>query len=159
MRNKLECNSCGHVEMVDYEDVQFCPECGSSDVKFEMEPEVKSEVKPERESEVKPKFEPKIRSKEFPEVWGASYRSPTRSTHRRSLTSTGMSEGAKIRLVLGIIGAIMLLSAVVIFLSGMSEIFSGSFGRLTGLITLAVIGFILLAIATKGDICDCNCNC
>jgi hypothetical protein len=67
-----------------------------------------------------------------------------------------MSEGTQIRIVLGVIGLIMLLSAVGIFLSGLSGIFSGGLGGLAGPITLGVIGFIFLAIATKGAICDCD---
>jgi hypothetical protein len=138
------------MEIVDYEDVQFCPECGSSDVKFEVAPmaalevksEVKSEVMPETKSEIKP--EPSSRR-----VYTWTQREPSQ---KRSGYSSGMSEGAKIRVGLGIIGLIMVLSALGMFMSGMSGGFSGGF---TGIIVLAVIGVIFLAIATKGEICDC----
>jgi hypothetical protein len=61
-----------------------------------------------------------------------------------------MSEGTQVRIVLGIIGLIMLLSAAGIFFTGLS----GGFSGISVPITLGVIGFIFLAIATKGECCN-----
>ncbi|MFW9821519.1 MAG: hypothetical protein ACFFE4_01200 [Candidatus Thorarchaeota archaeon] len=153
MRNKVECNSCGHMEIVDYEDVQFCPECGSSDVKFELapetEPKVTSEIKVEVMAERKSEIDPDSPLRRV-YTW-TERKSSQRHSGYSSGTGFGMSEGAKIRLVLGIVGFIMVLSAIGMFVTGMSGGFSGGF---TGIIVLAVIGFIFLAIATKGEICS-----
>ena len=63
---------------------------------------------------------------------------------------SGISDAAKVRIVIGIIGFIMILSALGI-------VFGGSFSA--GSIKLAVIGVIFLAIATKGEICGACCDC
>jgi hypothetical protein len=52
------------------------------------------------------------------------------------------------------IGFIMVLSAMGMFFSGLSNNFGNSTGAFPGMITLGVIGFIFLAIATKGEICN-----
>ncbi|MFX1453885.1 MAG: hypothetical protein ACFFDB_00785 [Promethearchaeota archaeon] len=146
--------------MVDYEDVQFCPECGSSDVKFEVASEAEPKVTSEVKAEIEPKEKSEVELKSPPTrvyTWTQHEPSQKRSGYS-SGTGSLMSESAKIRLVLGLIGFIMLLSALGIFLSGMSGIFgggSGGLGGLAGVITLGVIGFIFLAIATKGEICNC----
>ena len=73
-------------------------------------------------------------------------------SQRRTGYGSGVYDEAKIRLVLGIIGLIMLVSAGGMFLSGLGPP-PGSSVILPVIITLVVIGIILLAIATEGSIC------
>lgn len=70
---------------------------------------------------------------------------------------SGISDAAKVRIVIGIIGFIMILSALGIVFGG-SFSFSNT-GGIAGSIKLAVIGVIFLAIATKGEICGACCDC
>lgn len=178
MSIKLECNSCGYAELVSDMSIRYCPECNSSDIGFETDPLAESraiaKVEPEPFPELVPKvpsgegqkLEHKSEAKPKVEPWRAPRgpsepvpKPPSRpvrqSSRRQSGYRSGMSEGVQIRIVLGIIGIVMLLSAGGIILSGLSGIFSGGFGGLAGAITLGVIGVIFLAIATKGEICDC----
>jgi len=61
-----------------------------------------------------------------------------------------MSSGTQARVVVGLIGFILLMSGVGMLATG------GLGGNFTTMIGLMVVGFIFLAIASKGEIC-CSC--
>lgn len=181
MRIKLECNSCGYAELVSDRGVKYCPECGSSDIEYETDPlaesrqvkrlepdpfpelvrsassgvdsEKSKEVEPEAETKSEPEAEPEQVSK-APSRPVYTWTEP-QSSRRRSGYGSGMSEGTQARIVIGLVGFILMMSGLGLLVSGLG----GGFGSLGGMITLMVIGFILLAIATKGEICNCCAGC
>jgi predicted ATP-dependent serine protease len=135
MSLKLECNSCGYAELVRDRLKSKCPECGSSDVFFET----KTEASRQMDSKVVPNVNPKVHSKSVPRTV------PKTPSRTGSGTWESMEKTTQARIIIGLMGFIFVLVGVVVI--GSSFI---------GAITMLVIGFILLVIASKGEIC-CNC--
>ena len=154
MSRKLVCNSCGYAELMSYQEIKYCPDCGSNNIVFETEPlaelrpivEAKkdSEVKSEAKLEIKSEVDSEIVLKALPRpILKTSSRQRSQPSQRGFGYGTELSDSAKIRIVFGIIGLIMVIVAL-----GML-----SSGSLMTMLTLLVIGFIFLVIATKGEIC------
>lgn len=144
----MECKSCGYADLVSDTRLVDCPECGSADINFESDPFAESSVVAKTEPYADPEVVPKSPS---PPITRAPSRPVPRLRSRSgSGIGTGMSSSTQIRIVFGLIGFILLMSGVGMLSTG------GLGGNFTTMIALMVIGFIFLAVATKGEIC-CSC--
>jgi len=139
MSMKMECNSCGYAELVSDRRLKSCPECGATDIEFESDPLAESGAVAEAEHNADPEVGLRAPSRPVP-----------KSPRSGSGIGAGMSSGTQIRIIFGLIGFILLMSGVGMISTG------GLGGNFMVMITLMVIGFIFLAIATKGEIC-CSC--
>lgn len=103
------CKSCGFEIWFEEQRVEFCPECGSKDLKLEIGPEVIPQAISVNSSRLD-----SSKSSELFKVF-QSAKTPRHGYYRRS--GTGMSNKTTIGIVLGIIGIIMCFIGIAIIRS------------------------------------------
>lgn len=125
----MECNSCGYAKLVSNRSKKHFSECEARNIEFEAF-EYMGESGPV--------------SREGAKVLRANSRSV-------SDIGSGMERNTQIRIVIGLIGIILLVT-------GAWMLFSGSYGdSFVVWITFMVIGFIFMVIGFGVEIClDCN---
>lgn len=128
---RYECKVCKSKEVVQTSSLNYCPQCGSSNIETYDEIEEDDTISYLKE-------EPEIKKK--------------------ISKAEGIPTGAKILIVL--IGVILVLAGAWLSLSGIFYQMGSTMGNPSGLplgITLAIIGLIMVAIGSKGECCDCAC--
>lgn len=146
---RYECKDCQSKEDVQTSSLNYCPQCGSSNIKtFDEYKEVDKEEFDWR----------RMGEKEYTEYWEKKIASGKQSVERQRVKSEGVSPGARILIVL--IGVILVAAGAWLALTGLFFQMGSTMGNPSGLpagITLAIIGFIMVAIGSKGECCDCAC--
>ncbi|UCC18975.1 MAG: hypothetical protein JSV62_12825 [Promethearchaeota archaeon] len=125
---RYECKDCKSNEDVKEISLNYCPQCGSSNIKIY----------------------------EFEEDDTIGYLRGVEDMKSKISKEEGISVGSRILIVL--IGVILVLVGGWLSLSGIFYQMGSTNGMASGLplgITLAIIGFIIVAFGSKGECCDC----
>jgi hypothetical protein len=150
---EFESDSLAESRQIDIQKPDPFPELSGSESRVVSEGESKVESRPVGESVSDIELD-----KDAPGLFDSSYYSGVSPQKRKRTISDassgrgdGMSVTTIIRIVLGIIGVIMLLSAFGMFYQAFS---GGSIQGFPGMIALVVIGVIFVSIAAGDCICD-----
>ena len=147
---RYECKDCQSKEDVQTSSLNYCPQCGSSNIKtFDDYKEEDTEEFDWR----------RMGEKEYSDYWEKKIAKGKQETSfKEKGKSEGIPTGAKILIVL--IGGLLVLGGAWLSLSGIFFQMGSSMGNPSGLpagITLVIIRLIMVAIGSKGECCDCAC--
>jgi len=152
---RYECRDCQSKEDVQTSSLNYCPQCGSSNIKtYEESDDEEFDWRRMGEKEYTDYWEGKLGIAEEKQLDGRIVREKQREISK----SEGVSPGVRILIVL--IGGLLVLAGAWLALSGLFFQMGSSMGNPSGLplgITLAIIGLIMVAFGSKGECCDCAC--